>query len=222
MGRRHRQRGTSIAGMTSRERLHRVFGETDAALAEDAARKSSRQFVRGRTQISPFDPSRRPRGQVISALDAFEAYGFDVLEEAVEYGSAILLKRPNAVEEALRRQREALGLDYPPVARRIGMPVADLERIETGSAADVPMPTIERIAFTLGLDEAQIAFRRTSSGAAVAARLKTLQREVPDADLPGLSPRTVVSFAEAALGHPGAASTSALARNRWSGGTVRS
>lgn len=182
----------------SRSRLQKVFDVTCATSAQDAARRSKRQFVRGRTQISPLEPGRAPKGHVISAFQALDSFGFEALEEAIEYGSAILLDEPNATGKSLRRQREALGLDYRTVSRRCAVPEAALKRIETGTATHIPVHTIEGIAFTLGMDEAQIAYRKSGIGTAIAARLKTLQREDPDRDVRWLTPKSVLTFAEAA------------------------
>lgn len=155
--------------------LRKVF-RTDAVTAREAARKSSRKFVRGRSELSPFDGDREHRGREISAYEALTAYGLEVLEEAVEYGSAILLSRKNAVGEALRNQREAIGLDFAAVAQSAGVSVRDLQRIESGDADDVHIKKIERIAFILGLDEAMLAFQADAAvGGDVAARLKTLR-----------------------------------------------
>ena len=180
------------------EQIHRVFEVTGHANAQNAALASSRRFVRGRTQISSLESGRHPKGHIISAFEALQSYGIGVLDEAIEYGSAILLKHLNAVGTALRRQRETLGLDPGAVSRATGVRVADIMRIETGSVTDVPMQAVEGIAFILGLDEAQIAFQETTGGAAAAARLKTLQAESPAAGLPGLSRKSVITFAEAA------------------------
>ena len=181
-----------------RERIHRVFEVTGHANAKDAALASSRRFVRGRTQISSLESGRHPKGHIISAFEALQSYGIDVLDEAIEYGSAILLKHLNAVGKALRRQRETLGLDLNAVSRSTGVRVPDIMRIEAGDAFDFPMQTIERMAFILGLDEGQIAFHETPGGAAVAARLKTLQAESLGGGLRGLSRKSVVTLAEAA------------------------
>ena len=180
------------------DQLRRVFGATNATTPEGAARDSNRQFVRGRTQISPYDHSRRPKGRIISAYEAFTAYGLDVLDESVEYRSALLLARHNAVGDALRRQRETLGLDFRAVSRCTGVRVEDLKRIESGDAADVSMAAIERIAFTIGLDEAQLAFCPDLAGGAIAGRLKTLQTASPGSGLRQLTPKSVTTLTEAA------------------------
>ncbi len=182
----------------SKERLQQVFEVGHCATADAAARASSRRFVRGRMQISPFEPQRTGLGHVVNAFEAYAAYGFELLEEAVEYGSAPLLRHPNGVGRALRRQREELGLAYRRLAPRTGVSEHDLERIEKGQADDVPMRKLERVAFALGLDEAQLAFHPGSGGAAVAARLRTLRHQSPDLRLPALNARSVATFAEAA------------------------
>ena len=71
-------------------------------------------------------------------------------------------------------------------------------RIESGDADDVSMADIERIAFTLGLDEAQLAFRRGLAGGAIAGRLKTLQTASPGIGLRQLTPKSVTTLTEAA------------------------
>ena len=172
------------------EHLHRLFGVTDAATLNDAALASRRQFVRGRSQLSLLDSGRHPTGSLITAFEALQAYGVDVLDEAVEYGSAILPKHPNAVGEALRRHREALGLDYSDVSRSTRVLAADIKRIEAGAADDLSMQVIERIAFALGMDEAQIAFHGTPAIAAIARR--------PGGSIGSFSPALILVFTESA------------------------
>ena len=199
MGPRRRLRESVHQAMSdiSLEQSRKVFG-TAGATPDAAARQSTRQFVRGRTQLSPFDSSRNPRGRVISAFEAFKAYGLDVLDEAIEYGSALLLHHPNAVGDALRRQREALGLDYGAVSCRTKVRVEDLKRIEEGTADDVSIAAIERIAFIIGLDEAQLSFRSDVAGGAIAGKLKTMQISSPGTGLSTLTAKSVATLAEAA------------------------
>ena len=179
--------------------LRKVFGETNASTLEDAARRSTRSFVRGRNQIGLYDPDRTPTGRIISAFEAFSAYGFDVLEEAIDYGSALLLKYPNAAGDALKRQRKALGLDHRAVCRIVdGVSINDLKRIENGAADDIPLSTIEKIAFAIGLDENQISFQKHSVVTSVAGRLRTMQYTSPGAGIATLSATAVTRLTEAA------------------------
>ena len=191
------QRKLKDRKIISPDQLQNVFGTTGAT-PEAAARHSNRRFVRGRAQISPFDRARNPQGRVISAFEAFKAYGFDVLDEAVEYGAALLLQRHNAAGEAMRRQREALGLDYGAVSRRTKVAIETLDRIESGAADDISIATIERIAFVIGLDESQLSFRPDLAGGAIAGKLKTLQTRSPGLGLSSLTPKSVTTLAEAA------------------------
>lgn len=186
------------SSVPDKNKIHRVFGISNVADPDDAARRSPRRFVRGRYQISPFDELRNPKGSVISAFEAFRAYGIDVLDEAIEYGSALLLRHPNSAGDAVRRQREALGLSRKAVSRKgsPGLSEADIERIETGAADDIPYPIIERIAFAIGLDERQIAFNPKVTN--IAGRLKTMQTSSPGSGLLKLSPSTVSILTEAA------------------------
>lgn len=179
--------------------LRKVFGDTNASTPEDAARRSTRSFVRGRNQIGLYDPDRTPTGRIISAFEAFSAYGFDVLEEAIDYGSALLLKYPNAAGDALKRQREALGLDRKAVCRIVdGVSINDLKRIENGAANDIFLSAIEKIAFAIGLDENQIAFQKHSMVTSVAGRLRTMQYTSPGAGISTLSAKAVIRLTEAA------------------------
>ena len=92
------------------KRLARVFGSTDGTTPEEASRKSNVQFVRGCAQLSRVGTYEgAPDGHVLSAREALANYGFDVLEEAVEYGTALLLKEPNAAGNAISRQRRSMG-----------------------------------------------------------------------------------------------------------------
>ena len=81
------------------------------------------EFVRGRAQLSLGGMYEgTPQGHLISAKEACDNYGLEVLEEAVENGSALLLKEPNAAGNAIRRQRQSLGLTMEQAARYTAYP----------------------------------------------------------------------------------------------------
>ena len=180
-------------------RLARVFGPTGATTEQEASRKSRVKFVRGRAQLSRLETGMRARqGHVISAREAYDNYGFEVLAEAVEHGAALLLKEPNAAGHSIRRQRDSLGLTLDQVARHTGVDVATMKHIEDCSGRDrVRVQELERVAFKLGLDEAQIAFQGIAEDAAIAARLKQMGMGSSTAATK-LSARSVLTFAEAA------------------------
>ena len=178
------------------DRLWRIFGVADETDRVAAARKSERKFVRGRYQIGVYDERRNPTGSVISAYEALTAYGIDVLDETIEYGTALLLKEPNAVGNAIRGQREALGLSVRDVSRKSSLSEEDVGLVEEGKADGISFPNIERLAFSIGLDESQIAFNPQVTS--IAGRLKTMQDEAPGLGLKSLSSTAVSVLTEAA------------------------
>ena len=182
----------------SPETLKFVFGDYSPELpVEEIARNSRRRFVRGDTQISLFDPGRSATGHVLTALEAYRTFGLDKLVEAADYGTAIILKRRGAIEESLRGRREELGLTVQSVARATHLSNDAVTTAET-NAYDLPIQSLESIAFALGLDESRLAFHPTSDAdQSLAVRLRTLQNQSPDAYEVGLSAGAVLTLAEA-------------------------
>ena len=158
-----------------------VFGPAFAqSSAEDAARTSSLKFVRGRHALGLYDATRNPTGHVLTAWEALHAYGLPILEEAVEYGSAIL-NHPIGMAPAIDRRCETLGLTP-----------------SDAHADDRTIDSLEYTAFILGLDELRAGYRPTDAADdALAVRLKTLQREGASYE-PRLRPAAVRAFAHAA------------------------
>lgn len=181
----------------SAERLQAVFGRgVDTSTPEAAARSSAERFVIGRTQLSLVEAGRNPQGHVITAFEALEEFGVDLLEEAVEFGSAVIASHPNVIASSLKKRRVALGLDIHQLAKRLQIAPETLKEIEANDYSEVPLQEMQRIAFALGLDERRIAFRPDLTVDAVAARLKTLG--VIGAKPGGLNANAVLSMAEAA------------------------
>ena len=176
--------------------VRRVFGLGAATDEKTAARESSREFVRGKTELGILREGSNPTGHVMTAWEAWQSYGFEILEEAVEYGSAILLDSVGTIEKSLSSQREALGLSVESLA---GAAKVDAEIVKQAEvrARDIPVQTLERIGFALGLDERLLAFdEKAGADQGLALRLKTLQQ--PDLDVSPLSSGTVLQFSEAA------------------------
>ena len=196
MGRRETTKVLDIT-MDMKNRLTKIFGITDGATPDEASRKSSVEFVRGRAQLSLGGMYEgTPQGHLISAKEAFDNYGLEVLEEAVENGSALLLKEPNAAGNAIRRQRQSLGLTMKQAASYTALDVATMKHIEGSSGRDrVTVQELERVAFKLGLDEAQIAYQGLAGDTAVAARLRSMRSAE---ETTRLTPNTVLTFTEAA------------------------
>lgn len=177
-----------------------VFGEHEPGLPEkEIALRSDVKFVRGNHEISVYDAKRNPTGHVLTAWEAYTTFGLDVLEEAVEWGSGIILIERKAIETSLRNRRTDLGLSAQSVAQAADVSPADVEQAEK-KAWDVPIQSLERIAFALGLDESRLAHHPTAGAdGGLAVRLKTLQAAPPNTrDEVRLSAGSVLKLAEAA------------------------
>ena len=175
-----------------------IFGDHEPGLpTEEIAKRSSQKFVRGDAEMSFYEPERRPTGHVMTAWEAYKTYGLDVLREALDYGSAIILHDSGCVESAFRKRRERLGLSVNEIARAVKLPADEVARAETKSG-DVSIRSMDRIAFALGMDEKLLAWRpHKVADDRLAVRLKTLRTAERDSDV-RLSVGAVLAMTEAA------------------------
>jgi Zn-dependent peptidase ImmA (M78 family) len=174
-----------------------VFGPGMQDLPEkEAARNSSRVFVRSEGQLGICEESRKPTGHKLTAWEAYSAYGVDVLQEAVEYGSAILKRTRNSTVNALKYRRNSIGLSDVAVENAANVPKGTVEVAED-SPHQIPFEHLTRIAFALGLDERLLAFNIRSGGDSnLAVRLRTLVAE-PTSSVGRISQKIALLFAEA-------------------------
>ena len=173
-----------------------VFGaDSRGLLPEEAARNFPLKFVRGERALGLFDIASNPTGHILTAWEAYHAYGLSILEEAIEYGSAILAQQ-TPIATTIGERIEILGLKPSAVANesRLSKEVVD-KAVSPRSQNNVG--DLEHIAFTLGLDELQLGYQSIPHENELAVRLRTLQRQAT-ADMPRLSPRAVLTFAHAA------------------------
>ena len=177
--------------------IESVFGRELGHLSEeDAARRSRLRFVRSGAELGVFEASRNPTGHILTAWEAYHAYGLDKLEEAREYGSAILI-HPSGIENTLHRRARELGLQHSTVAREADLSPEVVQRAKR-LAPDNEIGDLERIGFVLGLDELRLGYRPPATDDdALAVRLKTL-RPTQANDANRLSARAVLTFAHAA------------------------
>ena len=152
--------------------------------------------MRSKYEIGPLSPGKKPPGHILTAWEAYQSYGIDVLDESMEYGGAILLESTGAVERTFSSRRSDLGLPLGSVAGAAGVSVDVVKQAEE-MARDIPLKELEKIAFVLGLDERLLAFdEKSSADRELAFRLKTLQQA--DVETAGISAGTVLTFTEAA------------------------
>jgi hypothetical protein len=83
-------------------RLERVFGsESHGPSQEDRARSSERIFVRSQDHLALNTP--KATGRRLTAWEAYSAFGFERLEEVLDYGSAVLVSDPREPAATIRR-----------------------------------------------------------------------------------------------------------------------
>lgn len=170
--------------------LRAVFGEGPGRTAEDRARGSSRRYIRSLDQLA--EHHGRGNGRQLTALEAFDAYGLEVLMEVAQEGSALLCAGRTAAGDVLRGRRELLGLERKQLARFAGLPVEQVEAAE--GSKRLSMRIYERIAQVLGLDERQVSVAAEPVGNdKLAVRLRTLDQEEG-----ALTPAVVAGISEAA------------------------
>ena len=178
------------------DKVARVFDSVTFTDVAAAARNSTRKFVRSSYEIGPLKEGQKPPGHVLTAWEAYQSYGLEILDEAIEYSGAILLESVGAIERTFRNRRNDLGLPVESVAGAAGVSV-DIVRQAEKLARDIPVKELETIAFVLGLDERLLAFDEVGSADRdLAFRLKTLQQTGAETSV--ISAGTALVFTEAA------------------------
>ena len=167
-----------------------VFGESHGDSEQQRARSSSRRYIRSLDQLAEY--RGRGRGRQLTAAEALDAYGLDVLVKVAHDGSALLSAGRTAAGDVLRDRRRSLNLDRKHVAHEAKISIEQVEAAEQSKR--LPIRVYERIAQVLGLDERQVSFSTEPVGnGKLAVRLRTL-----DEDEGILSPAAVTGMAEAA------------------------
>jgi len=172
--------------------IDHVFGPGEGGFdLEQRARASTREYVRSLDQLAEASPEAK--GRHLTAHEALQAYGVDVLREVADEGAALLAASPRAAGRMLRSRRKLLGLELRKVANAARVDRHVLESAEAGLR--VPIREVEKAARVLGLDERLLSWRSDppSVQQSVAVRLRTIGD-----DLPQMTPTAVVGIAEAA------------------------
>ena len=174
-----------------------VFGPESTHLSEeDTVLESPLRFVRSGSELGVFEACRNPTGHVLTAWEAYRAYGLSTLEEALEYGSAILL-HSTAIESTLQSRARELSLKHTTIAREAGLKSEVVQRAESRTSGN-RIGDLERIGFILGLDELRLGYLPPGAeDAELAVRLKTL-RPTQSIGARPLSAGAVLTFAHAA------------------------
>ena len=174
--------------------LRFVFGsEFDSQFWQDAVRQCPWEFVRSRTQLALYEPERQPTGHRLTAWEVWHAYGPDVIEEAVENGVAVLKEIEDATEVGLLGYWKELGISASAVVEVTGLSEGEVSIGEV-NPRELPIQSLEAIAFALGLDERLLSFKADCGRPhGLSDRLKALWH------VPGSTSERVAEAATAAL-----------------------
>ncbi len=175
-----------------KETLDRLFGlESRGSDIEARARTSRQQFVRSQDHLAFATPSAT--GLRLSAFQALQSFGVEVLLDVFEHGTAVLITSPEEPAQTLREQRERLGLAVGDLATRLQLRPEDIRDAED-PATRTGFPVLISLAQALALDELRLGFQEGAGGDPdLAVRL----REVAGRRA-GLRPATVLALDEAA------------------------
>lgn len=173
-------------------RIARVFGPNSTGdTLEERAKTSTVVFVRSQDHLAIY--SAGATGHRLTAWEAFSAFGFERLEQVVDYGSAILVSDLREPAATLRHRREILELEPREIAKSAGVKVTQVQDAENPNKRN-SIGILERIASCLGLDESRLGTRLTGDDSEnLALRLRQMKHGRPD-----FAPPTVLKFAEAA------------------------
>ena len=160
---------------------------------------AAKLFVRSIYQIARYEPGSEATGRRLTEHEVREAYGDDVFPDIDEHLSAVLLARVGVIEDALRKQREELGVDESQLARAARVSQKSVMLAET-DADQVEIRELEQLAFVLGLNPAKLSVdERAGADSKLGVRLRVLETEYQAAPAVGrLSARSVLRFSEAA------------------------
>ena len=166
------------------------------SLVSEITGAAETRFVRGVDQLGIYRPEWKQTGHILTKWEAEAAYGKEILDEAREYGTAILRETPTAAADALRDRRSELGLSPNAVEQAARVNKGTVELAES-RASQVPILDLERIASVLGLDERFLGFKKDCGGDKdLGYRLKVLQGDSTKTGL--INQRTAALLAEAA------------------------
>ncbi len=159
---------------------------------------SSALFVRGKYQLARYEPGSAAIGRRLTEFEARKAYGNAVFAEINEHLSAVLLRSRGVIENALRTQRENLGVTIKNLASAANVGPHVVETAEV-NADRIEIRQLEHLAFVLGLDPLRLSVEESSGADTdLGVRLRVLEQVPPTDGGTRLTPRTVLRFSEAA------------------------
>ena len=155
-------------------------------------------FVRGKYQLARREPGSTATGRRLTEFEVRKSYGNAVFAEINERLSAVLLRRRGVIENALRTQRENLGVTRKNLASAANVGLHVVETAEV-NADRIEIRQLEHLAFVLGLDPLRLSVEESAGADTdLGVRLRVLEQAPPTDGGTRLTPRTVLRFSETA------------------------
>ncbi len=134
--------------------LELVFGkESSGNSAEERASTSSRLFVRSQIQIAL--DNERAKGRRLSAQEALDTFGWDVLSGLAENNVVPIIQLEDEPGRTIRERRTQLGLSVEQLAHVAKLNTELITDLESSKRA-IPIRDLENIARYLSLNEYQL------------------------------------------------------------------
>ena len=150
------------------EYLFRV--RDDGSDLETLASRSLTEFVRTQYQLGVANPTST--GYRMSSLEALHEYGWDILSEAADHGSAILVESDGEPYRALKDRANALGLRMHKLFADASWSASDAD--DFANERPIPFRKLDRLASLLGIESKNIGKSDAGGMDSVGARLRTL------------------------------------------------
>lgn len=169
-----------------------IFGTADGSLDPRTRALTSRErFVRSHTGLARW--SDRATGQVLTAYQAYDTFGWPILSQLIDKPVAPIIRRGAEAAQAVRRCREHAGVTVRQLAQRAAVAESDILAVEAGRRR-MPMAVLAKVAQTLGLSPTRIGIADDGGGdPALGVRLRQLRTETT-----AFTPAVVLGLMEAA------------------------
>lgn len=172
--------------------MNDIFGkDARGSTPREYAATSANIYVRSKIQIALATPDAK--GRRLTAVEALETYGIDILRAVASEGYATLVTSREEPANTLKRRRIELGLEIKDLAKASGLDAEAIKTIETAGRPS-KIREVERLSACLALDERIVGFSRNVGDPELGVRLRELRS---DQDTARFDPSSVLKLAEA-------------------------
>src|SRR3989339_1231834 len=111
--------------------LRCIFGpESTGDTFEEREKTSTQLWVRSQDHLAIYNAERKPTGLTLTPREVYELFGWEMIDEACWYSSAILPKVKDEPSGSIRRCREKKGWTQEELAKRAEIPLEEVLKVE--------------------------------------------------------------------------------------------